>query len=529
MFWGERIANDIEERLSSLKGKGPLIMRDEKTASGRVHVGSMRGVAIHGVVSEILMDRGVDHSFLYEINDFDVMDGLPVYLDEATFKPYMGMPLFRVPSPDGIAPNFAEYFGREFEDVIKQTGFSPSFYRGSELYLSGKMDEAIRLALEGASTIRTIYKKVSGSERREDWLPLSVICEKCGKVGTTRASNFDGQTVAYTCEPAMVKWAHGCGYTGRISPFGGKAKLPWKVEWAAKFKVVGGGVHIEGAGKDHSTKGGARDVANHISREVFRYEPPFDIPYEFFLVGGKKMSSSKGKGSSSKEMAELMPSKIFRLALLSKDINQQVNFDPEGDTLPVLYDLYDKLASHFETVEDDYATLFRYSHQREIRSTIQVPFLPRFSQIAFLVQMPHLNLEEEVAKMKGSHLTENDRVELAERAQYAKRWLDAYAPDKFVFKIQDVLPAMASSLSLLQKESLGLFAKEYANSPEHVSGEELQGLLFDIKEKKGIPPGDLFSAIYITFLGKPMGPKAGWLLSALPREFVLQRLAEVSS
>jgi lysyl-tRNA synthetase class I len=38
------------------------------------------------------------------------MDGLPVYLDQEKFKPFMGKPLCNVPSPDGVAKNYAEYF-----------------------------------------------------------------------------------------------------------------------------------------------------------------------------------------------------------------------------------------------------------------------------------------------------------------------------------------------------------------------------------------------------------------------------------
>src|SRR6185312_6863624 len=149
--------------------------------------------------------------------------------------------------------------------------------------------------------------------------------------------------------------------------------------WPAKWKVYG--VMVEGGGKDHSTKGGSRDVGNHIAREVYRYEPPFDIPYEFFLVGGKKMSSSKGRGSSAKDIAALVPPKILRLALLGKDINQAINFDPEGDTIPVLYDQYDKLAENFwAQTKDDYARLFEFIHPD--RKIPQQSALPRFSQVA---------------------------------------------------------------------------------------------------------------------------------------------------
>lgn len=521
MFWADRIAGEVEERY----GKGrKLLVRDEKTASGRVHVGSMRGVAIHATVAEALAERGVENEFVYEINDFDPMDDIPSYLPQETFEPYLGKPLMTVPSPDHKAKNYAEYFGGEFAEVIERAGWTPRFTRASELYTSGKMDGCIREALQGVEAIRRIYKEVSGSEREDKWLPINVICPKCGKMTTTRADEFDGETVHFICKEDAVPYTKGCGYDGRISPFGGTAKLPWKVEWPAKWKVYG--VDVEGAGKDHSTKGGARDVANHISKEVFRREPPFDVPYEFFLVGGKKMSSSKGRGVGAKDIAELLPPKMFRLALLSKDINQQINFDPEGDTIPVLYDLYDKLAAGFAAgTQDDYARLFLFSHPANERGNLTVPFFVRFSQVAFLVQMPHMDLEEEAARMKGSALTEADKQELAERAAYARKWLEQYAPEKFVFKLQEEFPEAAHGLSDAQKNAVRELL-DYLERTENPSGEALHQELHDLKERQGIAPGELFQALYLLLLGKTHGPKAGWFLSVLPRDFLLKRLRE---
>lgn len=544
MFWADRIAGEVQEHF---KGKAPILIRDEKTPSGRVHIGSMRGVAIHGVISEALRDKGVASVFKYEFNDLDPMDGFPEYLPEE-FRKYMGMPLSRIPSPDGKAKNFAEYFAEEFKEVILHAGFTPEFYNVSELYLSGKMDEAIRVALTHAADIRRIYREVSGSQKPDDWYPLQVICQQCGKVGTTKVVAFDGTEVSYLCEPAMVTWAAGCGHEGKISPFGGNAKFPFKVEWPAKWKVLG--VMVEGAGKDHSTKGGARDVAAHIAKEVFAYETPMNAPYEFFLVGGKKMSSSKGRGSSAKEVSELVPQKIFRLALLGKEINQAINFDPEGDTIPILYDQYDKLATgYWAGVKDDYARLFEFLHpaSKEVASkrssgflsrlfggqskaSRKLPaktFLPRFSQVAFIVQMPHLDLEAEIAKIKGSTLTADDNTELAERALYAKRWLETYAPERFVFKLQDTLPEAARALTGNQKEALAEIRAFIEGSATMPNGEELHKKLHEIKELQGLKPAELFGAIYLAFLDKNSGPQAGWFLSSLPREFVLKRLKEV--
>lgn len=521
MFWADRIAKEASERFGA-QGT-PILIRDEKTPSGRVHVGSMRGVAIHGAVAEALTDTGVAHTFKYEFNDMDPMDGFPEYLPES-FRQYMGKPLRSIPSPEEGYENFAEYFAAEFKKVIQAAGFTPEFYNVSELYFSGTMDDVIRTALDHAADIRRIYREVSGSQKPDDWYPLAVICENCGNVGTTKVFAWDGEKVSYRCEESMVKWAKGCGHKGEVSPFGGKAKFPFKVEWSAKWKVVG--VNIEGAGKDHSTKGGARDVTAHISKEVFSYEPPLDTPYEFFLVGGKKMSSSKGRGSSAKEISELVPTKIFRLALLGKDITQAINFDPEGDTIPVLYDQYDKLAEgYWAGVKDDYARLFEFVHPG--RKTPSERFLPRFSQVAFLVQMPHLNMEKEVEKMKGSVLTAEDTEELNERADYARRWLADYAPEKFVFEVQQTLPEAAKALNGIQKKALSELAT-YIEEGGDCSGEGLHAKLHAMKEGVPITPVELFSALYLSFLGKSFGPKAGWFLSVLPKDMVLARLKEAS-
>jgi len=520
MFWADKIAEEIKEK----RGNGPLIIRDEKTMSGRVHIGSMRGVAIHGAVGEALTDHGVENEYHYEINDFDPMDGLPSYLDAKEYEPHMGKQLKDVPAPDGKAKNYAEYFAAEFLEVVKKSGYTPKFYRASELYQSGKMDPYIKMALEGADKIKAIYKEVSGSDKSGDWLPLNVVCEECGKIGTTKVTSFDGEKVEYTCQEDMVDWAQGCGHSGKVSPFGGNAKLPWKPEWAAKWGAMN--VSVEGAGKDHSTQGGSRDVANRIAKEVFNIKPPFDVPYEFFLVGGKKMSSSKGAGSSSKEISELFSQEVFRLALIGKDINKQINFAPDGETVPTLYDQYDKIAEQFESGEkDDFTRLYEYCQLPEVRKDIPKPFLPRFSQLAYISQMPHVDLEEQVREMKESNLTDLDKKVIEDRLEYVKHWLSTYAPERYKFEIQETMPEI--ELSDTQKKALGVLA-DFVKETKDITGQMMHERLHAIKEEVGIEPRDLFTAIYGIFLNKDSGPKGGWFLSVLDQDFVLKRLEEAS-
>ncbi len=519
MFWADRIAGEIQEKHAA--DSRPLIVRDEKTLSGRVHIGSMRGVAIHGIVSEILTEKGVANEYKFELNDFDPFDNVPGYLPEETYKEHLGKPLYSVPSPEEGYENYAEYYGAEFMRVHEKANFFPAYYRLTELYRSGKMDTYITLALTRASDVRRILKEVSGSDKDDSWLPISVICEKCGKMMTTRAFDFDGATVAYVCDKSPDGCVP-CGHTGRVSPLGGTAKLFWKVDWAAKWCALG--VDVEGAGKDHSTKGGSRDVANHISRDIFDREPPYDIPYEFFLVGGKKMSSSKGLGSSAKDMSDLFTPALFRLVLLGKDYNQQINIDLEGDSIPRTYDWYDDLSEGVRGGNtDDFARLFELIHAPQYRAGYLAsnPWQLRFSQLAFILQMPHLLLLTEAELVKGTVLLPEEVAALEERAEYAKWWLTTYASERYLYTLQDSLPAF--TLSDTQKKALTQLA-DYLTQER--TGEEIHARLHELKSEVPIDPKELFTALYQIFLGRTSGPKAGWFLSVLPTDFRARRLAE---
>jgi lysyl-tRNA synthetase class I len=58
------------------------------------------------------------------------------------------------------------------------------------------------------------------------------------------------------------------------------------------------------------------------------------------------------------------------------------------------------------------------------------------------------------------------------------------------------------------------------------SGEAWQALIFGTAKELSMPAGEAFKAVYLAFLGRPNGPRAGWLLASLEPGFVTQRLRE---
>jgi lysyl-tRNA synthetase class 1 len=504
MFWADKVAADI---IASGKHK-PYWVDDMKTPSGFSHVGSMMGPVIHSMIFRALKDTGQQATYTFVINDFDTMDELSPELTE-DFKQYMGMSLKQVPSPVSEYKNLADYFAGDFVDSIKSLGVEAEILSSWEFYHQGKFDGVIKEALDNAEKIQDIYQKVSGSQKKEQgWLPFQVICEECGKLGTTKVFAWDGKVVSYRCEPALVKWAVGCGHEGKISPFGGNGKLPWKIDWAAHWKVIG--ITVEGAGKDHASKGGSYDIAMALCEEVFKYEKPFRLPYEFILIGGKKMSSSKGIGLKAHDLVKILPPEVGRFLFARSGIKSQSNFDPiESNAIPVLFDDYQKAAdAYFEKSDDDLARAFELSQV----SKTQKPPTIRFSVLAQWAQMP--NMEAEIKK-EG----------LEDWAKYARVWVEKFAPEKDKFTVQQMVPAAVQNLSNEQKEFLKKVAVEL---DKQWNGEEFQTRIYDIGKEMGLSGKDTFAAIYTALLGKDHGPKAAWLILSLDKGFVKKRFNEVS-
>src|SRR5207244_11329693 len=124
------------------------------------------------------------------------------------------------------------------------------------------------------------------------------------RIGTTKVLAWPGAVAAYHCAPDKVAWAEGCGHRGTRSPFGGGSKLLYRVEWPAKWSILG--VTVEGAGKDHMTRGGTHDVARAISARVFGRPAPYAFAYEFLLFGAKEVSRSKAVGVGAGGLREVV-------------------------------------------------------------------------------------------------------------------------------------------------------------------------------------------------------------------------------
>ena len=514
MLWCDKLVENIRE---------PQVINDSKTPSGRVHVGSLRGVLIHDAIFRSLIDRNVPVQYLFGVDDYDPVDEIPVGEDEH-FEKYLGMPLCNVPAPPGSqASDMADHFIQEFFDVFEELGVKTENYRMRDIYRSGKFNEAIDIILRQKDTVRKVYKDVSKAERSNMWYPFQTICEQCGRIGTTEVIAYDGKEVNYLCRPDLVKWARGCGYKGKISPFNGNGKLPWKLEWVAKWFTFN--ITIEGAGKDHSTKGGSRDVSSKCLREIFQRKPPLNIPYEFFLVGGAKMSSSRGLGATARAMADFLPPEILRFLMLRTYPKRPVNFSTDEKYIIKVFNDFDRLHSRVSansTDAEEDKKLYRLCHPDMEKG---YEYAANFQLITTLVQMPHLDVEDQIKKQKGSALTEVELQHLRRRIQAAQHWVDTYALEEEKTRLHQELPQRAHELSVVQRAFLYRLALTLDSIPWE--DEIIQSKIFHTARTTPIKQSLAFQAIYRILLDRESGPKAGNLLVALQPEVVVKRFKEL--
>lgn len=508
-MWIDRIVKGINT---------PQLINDSKTPSGRVHVGSLRGVLIHDAIFRTLKSKGIPANYLFGVDDYDPLDGLPA--DSRDLEGFMGRPLCTIPAPESSsADNLADHYIGEFLDLFAELGVEAEIYKMRDVYRQGRFNEAIDTILNQVATVRDIYAKVSGSMRSEKWHPFQVICEKCGKIGTTEVTGYDGREVEYHCRPTLVSWAEGCAFHGKVSPFDGNGKLVWKLEWVAKWATFG--VTIEGAGKDHCSKGGSRDVGVAALAALFRKKPPRNVPYEFFLVQGAKMSSSKGIGVSAREMADLLPPDLLRYLMIGSDPKKAVNFSTSYQNLVKLFNDHDRILG---------AAMKGTPQPKEMVSLTQVasgdPYQPvNFQLLTSMLQMPHIHVRQEVEKRAPSPMSDQDWKHFEQREHSVRYWLETLATESDRFEVQKTMPPSVQALSETKKA----FLRRVAARLEACSWEEqeIQSLVFDVARTTPIAQRDAFHAIYTAILDRDQGPKAGSLLSFLDKPFVQERFSSV--
>ncbi|MBZ5639444.1 MAG: lysine--tRNA ligase [Acidobacteriia bacterium] len=496
-----------DEAASAVASSGAIpVISTGISPSGEIHIGNMREVLTADAVYRALRDIGVAARFNYVCDNFDPLRKVYPFLDPATYASRVGQPLSDIPCPCGRHASYGDHFLEPFVAALGKLRVDVEIERADAMYKSGRMNPFIVAALLKRDRIAEILREMTGKEVAETWWPFNPLCPACGRIQSARVTGFSAEreTVDYSCE---------CSASGTV-PMAGGGKLVWRIDWPARWKLLD--VTVEPFGKDHATRGGSYETGVRIVREVFHGEPPFPIPYEWIrLKGGGDMSSSKGNVLAIGEALTLVPPEVLRYLVLRERPQRSIAFDPGLPLLQLVDEVDDATAAGRDerAIELSRAAGFR---------PVGIPF----KHLVVVAQAAGFDLGRVTAILDRTGYPGLDPGAVAERMEYARRWLASYAPEDLRFEVRETLPAEALALSPSQRLFLGRLAEEIGKG---MDGEAVHSLIYRIAgEIPEVRPAELFESIYISLLGKPRGPRAGWFVSLLGASFCARRFHEAA-
>ena len=513
MHWADVLAEDL------LKEEKKHVLATGITPSGPIHIGNMREVLTTDAVYRAAVNKGGDAELIYIADDFDNLRKVYPFLPKS-YEQYVGMPLSEIPCPCKKHKSYADHYLSSFLDSLKELGINPTVYRASEMYKTGMFKESIQIALDNTKKIREIIEKISKRQLPKNWIPFNIKCSKCKKITTAIPVLYEYPYIEYTCD---------CGYDGKVDiREGGVGKLPWRVDWPARWKILG--VTFEPFGKDHGTVGGTHDTGVAIAEEIYNYPAPKYTMYEFILLKGKgAMHSSKGTALSAEEMLKLTPPEVLRFLLMKNQQNKHIQFDPGLGVLNLVDEYDQQERAYFKEEEEikgmkDLERTYELSQPYKIpkKMPIQLPYRHLVTLIQIGENWDDVKQILQRTKQIPEKLEKSDEEHLKQRAEHARYWLDNFAPDMVKFEVKKELPKI--KLNDEQNKLLKTFLKKITSIKW--DAEEIHNAIYEASEKEKIPIKTAFTTIYQIILGREKGPRAGFFLSNLDKKFVEKRVKE---
>ena len=523
MHWADVLAEELSKRGSR------HVLATAITPSGPIHVGNMREVLTTELVHRALERLGCESELIYIADSYDPLRKVYPFLDEKKFKEHVGKPLSDIPCPDGCHESYAHHFIEPFLADLEQLGVRPKVYHAHKMYRDGMYLDATRAALDHADRIREIMVRVAGREGKlpPNWLPFNVQCSNCQRLNGPEPTMYHAPVIEYKCKA--------CGHEGKKDirdP--GEGKLPWRVDWPARWKFLE--VTFEAMGKDHAASGSSWDTGVEIVRDVFGYEPPVRTVYEFIqLKSGGAMHSSAGNAVSGSQMLRMTPPEVMRFLIARYQPNKHIDFDP-GLGIVDLVNEYDRWEQAYfsggQGAREDpqFKEIDRVIElSQPNRLPTEAPPTVPYNHVVFLTDLTGGKWPEVNAILRRSgmiaDLSPEAEKHIQARVEHAKYWLEHFAPPEARAKlVMEWTPDHAKVLGEGERAFLRALHAGLANV--EWTAESIHNAVHESGKQSGLGGGKAFRAIYLAFLAQQRGPRAGHFLASLERAFVLKRLNE---
>ena len=266
----------------------PVLFETGYGPSGLPHIGTFQEVLRTTLVRrafEALIGARPEDGKTRLVAFSDDMDGLRKVPDNIpnpqVLEDNLHKPLSRVPDPFEMGhESFAAHNNARLREFLDRFGFDYEFVASSDMYNSGRFDDALRSVLARNQDILDIMLPTLREERRATYSPVLPISPATGRVLQVPVEVVDAQQ-------GIIRFTDEDGTRVEQSALGGMSKLQWKVDWAMRWVALG--VDYEMYGKDLTDSG----VQSGKIARVLGGRKPDGLIYEMFLdEKGEKISKS---------------------------------------------------------------------------------------------------------------------------------------------------------------------------------------------------------------------------------------------
>ena len=509
-YWLNGVLDKIEEKYP----EGEVIISSGISPSADYHIGHFREILSSDMIKVGLQSRGRKARHLHVVDNFDPLRKRYDFLPKE-YEKYVGWPICLVPDPEGCCDNYAQHYFKEFQRHIERLNIEIEVvYSYEDLYKNGRMAGQIEIAIEKKDKIREIFSRVSNRDLPEDWAPVQILSDD---------NNFnDWKYSGIDTAKKLIKYVDKQGNEGWVAYDDGRVKLNWRLDWPARWQILG--VMVEPHGfQEHGASGGSFPTGLIFAREIYGFEGPMaGMQYGHVHLAGDstKMSSSKGNLVTPEQAYEIMPPEMIKYFYLRYPGKKRIDFDP-GMGLLRMMDEYSQVDSDVRRGKDNqFSAAYKLANTGlKTQGMSSVPF-------NHLVSIYQAALGDETKIFKTlqrsgySKESKEQEKEIKNELKYVKAWLDKWAPEEVKFTLSDNPP---TDLNEKQKQLLKKLAEAIENSEGPRDGQWYHEQIHKQRQEVDLDAAGAFRAVYKVLLGQESGPKAGWFLSILNRDFLINR------
>jgi len=508
--WPFKEAQKLQKRFAGADNT-PLYFETGFGPSGLPHIGTF---------AEIARTTWVRHAYEHltqrptELITFsDDMDGLrkvPINMpQQEMLSEHLGKPLCHIPDPFGECESYSAYMNSKLNEFLDSYNFSYTFRSSYDAYTRGDFNDGLAIILQKVEEIKAVILPTMSEKKRKNWSPFFPICEKCGRINSTRVVAYhpaDNQ-IDYICdnEDGLLQ---SCGHSGTTSIFDGRVKVGWKVDWALRWYSYNIGYEMYGKDLIDSAKLSGRIV------RIMGKQPPSGFFYELFLdEEGRKISKSVGKGLTIDSWTNYAPLEsllyfLFQNPKQAKRLYWGIVPKSVDDYLTGLAG-YDTLTP---TQQTD-STLWHLFNRGRIVPGYKTSIT--FSLINNLISAVGAdNIDLIVDYLKRYDPAIENMGQLVE--DLVKKGMNYYRD--FILPNKNYRKPTED-----EKKILVILRDKLADSTSDDES-QLQTIPFDVSRAFNIPPRDLFRTFYEVALGQDRGPRFGTFTRLVGKDKVLKLL-----